>query len=235
MALLDVCRKIRSDITRRDELLRESMKAEVFSERAQELATMRSGLMSTIARIRVFRDHGIVVEKVRDPGAALERLRAYKEKLIQNPTDTAETGKEHGFTKRALDSIRGALDIAAKEALEVVIRKIPTTDETFLKQVELNPLYRRQVEKIRAARIELQRERPQDLDAAGLQSFLKKHDALREMASQLHPTEFPKEVLEFFKAARGTGAPLESLTPFVRQWFEDRGQLKNIRVSVVDD
>jgi hypothetical protein len=232
MPLLDACRKIRGDIERRDELLRESKKAEVFSERAQELATMRSDLTSTIGRIRVFLDYGIVVEKVRDPGAALERLRNYKEKLVQSPT---ESGKDHGITKKALDRIKDALDTAAKEALEAVIRKIPTTDETFLKQVELNPLYRRQVEEIRAARIELQREHPQDLDAAGLQSFLKKHDALREKASQLNPTEFPKEVLEFFKAARGTGAPLERLTPSVRQWFEDRGQLKNIRVNVVDD
>ena len=41
------------------------------------------------------------------------------------------------------------------------------------------------------------------------------------------------EVLEFFRAGRQGGAPLEKLTASVRQWLADRDLLKSVRVTVV--
>ena len=72
------------------------------------------------------------------------------------------------------------------------------------------------------------------LSAEALEQFLDHREALRKLADDLTPDEFPNEVLEFFKAGRhGGGAPLEKLTPSVRQWLSDRDLLKYVRVRVV--
>jgi hypothetical protein len=54
------------------------------------------------------------------------------------------------------------------------------------------------------------------------------------LSDDLKPSEFPVEVLDFFKAGRqGQGAPLEKFTEGVKRWLEERGLLKNVRVTVI--
>ncbi len=70
------------------------------------------------------------------------------------------------------------------------------------------------------------------MTADNLEQFLESRNALRALADQLNPDEFPKEVLEFFKAERQGGAPLDKFTSPVREWLAEKDQLKNVRVVI---
>ena len=120
------------------------------------------------------------------------------------------------------------------KALELVNRDLPAIEESFLRQVEQIPGYVEQVANIRQRRDALLRNLDlQSMNAPSLAEFLDKRDQLRDLADQLKPDEFPKEVLEFFRATRQGGAPLEKFTSAVREWLEQRGQLKNVRVTMI--
>lgn len=231
MGLLDRCKAVRAEIGRRDSLLREVGEAEKYSERVQEILESREALTGVIGRLRVLRQHRIDVGRLRDPRPVLERLQLYEQKLGASPS---ESGVDHGHLKRSLEALRKAYTESAQAALEAVIGALPTIEETFLRQVEANPVYKKKVADIRAAREELRQEGRRELSTAGLDEFLEKRERLRILAEGLKPSDFPKEVLEFFKAARG-GAPLDKLTEGVRRWFTERNQLNNLRVIVVDE
>jgi hypothetical protein len=230
MDLLDRCKAVRTAIERRDALVREVNDANKFSTRAQEIQAIRTELTVTVGRLGVLNDHHISLGKVRSPTDILARLSTYQEKLKASP---AESGSEHGLTKRSLAAIQNALAEAAERALGSVIQQLPNIEETFLRAVEANPVYARQVARIRAMREELRRDANVLVTAEQLDSFLNKREELRTLAEELKPQDFPREVLEFFKAARN-GAPLDKLTEGVRKWFADRDQLKNVRVFVID-
>jgi hypothetical protein len=224
-------RALREKIIRRDTLQRESKEAEKYIERLREIKGLREQLVEGIQRVGVLRSHRIEIGQLRDTSSALQALTNYQLKVSESP---GESGREHGLVKKALDSLCGSVDEAADASLKRVIAAIPTVEEVFLRQVETNPLYAKQVADVRAARDALKREAlTAGSSSAELSQFLTKREALRTLAEQLKPSEFPQEVLDFFKAAR-QGAPLEKLTDTVKQWLTERDQLRNIRLIVVE-
>jgi hypothetical protein len=70
------------------------------------------------------------------------------------------------------------------------------------------------------------------MTAPELEEFLDRRDALKQLADQLNPEEFPKEVLEFFKAARRGGAPLEKFTSSVQEWLSQQDLLTSVRIVI---
>jgi hypothetical protein len=71
------------------------------------------------------------------------------------------------------------------------------------------------------------------MSADALKEFLNRREALKKLADDLKPDEFPEDVLAFFRAGRHGGAPLDKLTVPVKQWLADRDLLKNVRVIVI--
>lgn len=157
----------------------------------------------------------------------------YERPLKTLKSNPSELGKSYGPTKRSVDAFRKGAEAAVEKAIDAVNRDLPNIDEGFLKQVEMIPAYVKQVASIREQRdrlskgIDIHR-----MAAPELEQFLDRRDSLRVLADQLLPAEFPKEVLEFFKAARHEGAPLEKFTKSVQEWLEKRNQLRNVRVVV---
>lgn len=232
MSVIDRCKALREEIAKRNTLVREAKEAETFSERTREIQALREELSQSIGQIRILREHRLITTSPRDHSAVSERLKIYLQQLAQ---DAAHSGNEHGRAKRSLDALRKSLTETAKEALEAVRRAVPTVEETFLKQVELNPAYKEKVAAIRTARDELRRVSQSVVTDEDLTMFLEKRKELGTLAEDLRPEDFPKEVLEFFKAARHhDGAPLEKLTETVRHWLVQRNQLSHIRVIVAE-
>lgn len=225
MELLDRCRELRGQIGRREALLQEASRAEKFNVRAQQMRDAVQELQAVMMRLEVLHRHRVSLGSIRSPTAAVQRLRSYGEKLQQAPDDS---GNDHGHVKRAFDAINKALAAAADDAINNVLAQLPAIDETFLRQVEGNPVYAKKVDEIRLARKQLLVESKQ-LTADNLDAFLRRREELSRLADGLKPSEFPAEVLEFFKAARH-GAPIEKFTDVVRQWLADRNQLTNIRI-----
>jgi hypothetical protein len=230
MKVLERCANVRGQILRRNDLRRAHRDAEAFRERAGELQVSRQALADAFARVLVLRAKGVAVLKLPSPTAALTILGECQTKLSENPV---ESGRDYGRLKRSLDKLGKDLLAVAEKAIDNLRRDLPSVDEAFLKQVESIPTYAASVARIREQRDALLTGSDPGSSVAALEQFLDRRDALRTLADDLKPNDFPDEVLDFFKAGRHGGAPLEKLTATVRQWLADRELLKNVRVTVV--
>jgi hypothetical protein len=231
MTLLEHCRTVRFQIESRNALRVAHKEAEAFRNRAEELKQARDQIAAELERLIVLRDKGVAVVKPPIPSTARENLSEFSNRLA---TDTPDTGKDFGRLKRAVDKVAKEVAAAKSKALESVSRDLPAIEESFLRQVEQIPGYVEQVANIRQRRDALLRNLDlQSMNAQSLADFLGKRDQLRDLADHLKPDEFPKEVLEFFRATRQGGAPLEKFTSVVSEWLEQRGQLKNVRVTMI--
>src|ERR1700730_6744080 len=232
MTVFERCKNLREQIAQRDGLRRADKEAEAFRARVGELRPVRAQLAADVERLEVLQRKGVAIIKPPLPTGALKVLRDCESGLAAVP---AESGREFGRLKRAIDKVGEDLRSAANKALDAVTRDLPTIEESFLKQVELIPARKDQVARIREKRDALFKGKGLDLlskTADDLEEFLDKRNELRALADELNPDEFPKEVLEFFKAVRQGGAPLDRLTDGVREWLAARGQLKDLRITI---
>jgi len=230
MNLLARCNSIRAQIGKRNDLRRSHKDAEAFRERAGELRAGREAVSAALARVLILRSKGVPVSKLPSSATAKTVLAECRTKLSENP---AESGRDYGRLKRSIDKLGKDLLGVAEKAIESVRRDLPSVEEAFLKQVEVIPGYTTQVASIREQRDALLNGNDPHTSPEALEQFLDRREALRKLADDLKPDEFPSEVLEFFKAGRHGGAPLEKLTATVRQWLADRDLLKSVRVIVV--
>jgi hypothetical protein len=231
MVLLDRCTSLRERIGKHDSLRRAHKDAEAFRDRANALEGVHRELSVAIRRIEVLRLKRVEVAKLPDPAPAVAARDGY---LAELRGGSSEGGNYSRF-KRSMDKISREVSAAVAKALEAVTRDLPTIEEAFLKQVEAIPAHTEQVARVRRERDALfAKADPASMSPEELSAFLDRRDDLRKLADQLNPGEFPKEVLDFFRAARQQdGAPIEKLTDTVRAWLEERDQLKNVRVRVV--
>jgi hypothetical protein len=230
MKLLERCTNVRTQILKRNELRRAHKDAEAFRERAVELRLAREAVVGAFARVLVLRAKGVPLVGLPLPAIAIGVLAECQAQLAANPN---ESGRDYGRLKRSLVKLGKDLLAVTEKAIESVRRDLPTVEEAFLRQVEVIPGYATQVASIRQQRDALLSGNDPRTSAEALEQFLDRREALRKLADDLKPNEFPGEVLEFFKAGRHGGAPLEKFTPAVRQWLSDRGLLQNVRVTVV--
>jgi hypothetical protein len=232
MTVLDRCQNLQTQIERRNTLRRAHKDAEVFRERASSLKDLRESLQTAIAKVQVLRTRELVVGKSLDSSVATALIQEHQRKLSESPMDT---GKDYARLKKSIDKIHKELVETADKAIESVKRDLPAIEETFLKQVEVIPAYKDQIIRIRMQRDALLNGiDPHSMQADALAQFLDSRDALRKLADQLNPQEFPKDVLDFFRATRQPGgAPLGKLTDPVRQWLAERDQLKNVRLTIL--
>ena len=232
MTLPERCRNVRAQIAERNQLKVAHHEADAFRMQLNALNPVRTEIAAEVAKLLVFKKRAILVSKPPLPTAAQAVLDECKQGLASNPN---QIGKDFGRLKRALEKVRKDLVNARDKALEAISRTLPNIEESYLKQVEVIPGYQIRVNRIRQERDRLQQgTTPTSMTATQLENFLDQRDALRQHAEELKPEEFPKEVLDFFSAARRGGIPFEKFTASLRDWLCQRGQLKNIRVTIVN-
>jgi chromosome segregation ATPase len=230
MTLPERCRNLRAQIDQRNELRRAHHDANAFRERTGEFLRLRTQVSSDLARLLVLKKKSVAIGKLPALTGALEQLEECKRALAANPT---ESGRDFGLLKRSVDKVRKGLESAIESSLQSVNRDLPSIEESFLKLVELIPGHLSRVARIREERDRLHRgTNLESMTAEELEEFLDRRDALKELADQLNPTEFPKEVLEFFKAARRGGAPLDKFSASVQAWLSQQGLLTSIRIVI---
>jgi hypothetical protein len=226
------CTALNQQITRRNSLRLAYKEAEVLRERAGWVRPLREQLNEDADKIRVLQRKGIAVVKPSGATAALDTLRQFEDSVSGN---APESGREFGRLKRAIEKLAESLGSSVNTVLKTVVPDLSSISEPILKQIELLPGRKEQVARIRTKREELFSGRSTSLEAKSsvdLESFLDNLNELRALADELSPQEFPKEVLEFFKAVRQGGAPLDKLTESVREWLAARGQLKDLRITI---
>jgi hypothetical protein len=232
MTLPERCRNVRAQIAERNRLKAAHHEADAFRMQLNTLHPVRTEIAAEVAKLVVFMQRAILVSKPPAPTTAQTTLTECKQGLATNPN---EIGKDFGKLKRALEKVRKDVVNARDKALEAVSRTLPNIEESYLKQVEVVPGYQARVNRIRQERDRLQQgTNPSSMTAAQLEHFLDQRDSLRQHAEELKPDEFPKEILEFFKAARRGGIPLEKFTSSLQEWLSQRDQLKNVRVTILN-
>jgi hypothetical protein len=229
MTLLDRCTNIRAQIARRAELRRADKEAEAFRLRTTELQEVREGLAHSIEKLVVLKEYGLPIAGLPTASTAIAVLDECRAKLAEN---AVESGRDYGKLKRAIEKVGRDLGSVVEKTIERIKKDIPAIEETFLRQVEMIPGYATRVANIRQQRDALLSGDP-GASAHSLKQFLDRRDALKTLSDDLQPQEFPPEVLEFFRAGRHGGAPLDKLTDAVRQWLADRDLIKNVRVTVL--
>ena len=230
MIVLDRCTSIRVEILKRNELRLAHKSSEGLRERASELRDIRETVTSALESVAELKAANVTVTKLPSPIAVLAILRECQTTLADSP---GESGKDFGRLKRATKKLAQDIQDIVKKAVETVKRDMPAIDEAFLRQVEAIPGYATSVTNIRQQRDALLSGGDPYLSAGALKQFLEKRFALSALADGLAPTEFPKEILDFFRAARQGGASLDKLTETVSSWLAERDLLKNVRVTVV--
>jgi hypothetical protein len=233
MTLTERCTATKIAIDNRNAKHTEHGNSKGLRERTTALQGIRGTITTNLALIEVLKRHGMKLNKVPPVVTAKSAKAQYLAALSTGPLDT---GKEHGQFRRAVQKVSDDLATGLREGLGSIERELPSSDETFLRQVELLPQYKATVEEIRRRRQELLGGRsildrtPSELDA-----MLSKREQLRELANSLQPEEFPKAVLEFYKwARRKEGAALDLLTPDVRDWLALRKLLQSVRLFIKD-
>jgi hypothetical protein len=230
MTLPERCRNLRAQIAERNRLKAAHHEADAFRRQFNEINDARTQITAEVAKLLVFKKRAILVNKPPSPIVPKTILAECKQQLAANPN---EIGKDFGRLKRSLEKVRKDLVSVRDKTLEAVNRTLPNIEESYLKQVEVVPGYESRVCRIRQERDRLQQGTiPSSMTAAQLDHFLDQRDALRQHAEELQPQEFPKEVLDFFSAARRGGIPFEKFTSSLREWLSERGQLKNVRVTI---
>jgi hypothetical protein len=233
MTLAERCCAIKIQIEKRNAKETAHANSKVFRERATALQDIRVAITANLALVEVLEQHGIKLNKLPSVVAAKSTKVTYSTALSSKPFDS---GKEQGQFKRSVQKVSSDLATAVRDALSSIERELPSSDETFLKQVEVLPQYKATVDEIRKRRQELLGGRSiHDRSPSELESLLSKREQLRELASALLPDEFPQAVLEFYKGARRKeGAALDALTPEVRAWLSTRKLLQNVRLFIKD-
>jgi hypothetical protein len=230
MTLPERCRNVRAQIEQRNTLGRAHREAEAFRVQLNDLRPVRLEIRAELDKLGVLKRKALPVTKPSAPVTAQAALAECQEALVTNPK---EIGKDFGKLKRAVEKVRKDVVHAREKALEAMNRTLPNIEEGYLRQVELVPGFENRVERIRQKRDRLQQgTNPGSMTAAQLEHFLDQRDSLRKEAEDLKPEEFPKEVLDFFSAARRGGIPLEKFSSTLQEWLSHRGQLKNVRVTI---
>jgi hypothetical protein len=222
---------LRAGLTQHYALQRGHGAAELIRNRVDELKARGEAIAATLAKAEVLRAKGFNIGKTPVPTKAAEALAAC---VTQGAAAATDTGRDFGRLKRALDKAQDDVGAIVAKALVDIRRSIPTVDEALLKQIELVPGCAGQVARIREERAGLLGNKDLDaLNANDLGRFLDQCDAVRTLADGLDVAGFPKEVLEFYKAVRKGGAPLDKFTDVVRDWLTKRDQLRHVRITVV--
>lgn len=232
MTLPERCCNIRAQIDERNKIRAAHQEADAFRVQLNHLRPVRVEIASELAKLKVFKKRSMLVIEPPAPTTAQNILSECKTRLENNPN---EIGKNFGLLKRSLNKVRNDVFKARDKALEAVSRALPNIEESFLKQVEVIPTYKARVEQIRQHRDRLQQgTNPSAMTAQQLEHFLDNRDSLRQQAEALRPEEFPKEVLEFYRAARRGGIPLEKFSSTLKEWLSQRDQLRNVRVTILN-
>ncbi len=233
MTVQERCERLRRDVSKHDQIRRAHKDAAAFTARAAELKETKDDFALTLSKIAVLRENNVNTGKQPDPNAALTLLEQCTKEIRG---DSEDLGRVFGSLKKSVSALLTKLQGGLSRGIEAVEHELPKVDETFLSQVEQVPGLRAQVASIREKRDRLLKGKSlNEMTASELRDFLQQRDQLKKDANNLDRVDFPKEVLDFFRAARqGDGAPYVKFSSSVEKWLKDRQLLDRIRLRVVD-
>lgn len=221
---------IRELLKRYAQLERDRKIDKALNFRADELTATANELQAPMKRAIVLREREWL--KSRDlPTGDIDKAREQIGKITELlPTDPEGINKPAGQLGKVLTKVIEKLDVATEKAwAEVVQRKKPSADETFLKQFENFDSTTETITRIRAlARDSSDAKAPLDRDS--LTAIENRWEQFRELIAKLpEPTDNP-DVKRFLNAVLKGGAPLSLLTDSVSKYLTEEGLFESFRI-----
>lgn len=231
MTVLERCAEVRERLERHTQLKLAIKNAKVFRARADEVRDAANALEVAQKKWRILSESGVSIEPMPDGEALLALVSEFLEKPDQADADA---GKDYGRVKQALGRYSKGLSETVGKALSALTKSAPSVDEAFLRRVEAIPKYAATVAKIRQERQTLLAGMtPTEMSPEVLQRFMERRETFRQLLGTLNVEEFPKDVLDFFAAARrDAGAPYAKFTSTVVSWLETQGMIDHVRIKI---
>ncbi len=231
MTIVETCAGVLDKIEDYKRRQQEYNDAERFRKRKDELSPIRESLSLDLQRLKLLSSKSVPLKPLKFPAGLVTSV----EELSLN-IESEESGRQNAYAK-AKTSVSRAKDMA-RTAVEGAVASIETpladVDEHFLKRLDAIPSMRQRVLEAREKKEEFQKALQRRLfSTEDLATFLTKRAELLLIIDRLRNEGWPDEVLEFFKAVRSSQATLDHLTPVVRGWLEEHGQLRDVRITMV--
>lgn len=198
--------------------------------RADELTDAASKLQAPVKRASLLRDREWLKSRELPTGdidKARERIGKITELL---PTDPESINTPVSQLVKGLTKVIDKLDASTEKAwAEVVQRKKPSADETFLKQFENFDSTTETITTIRVLTRDPADAKP-PLDRDSLTAIENRWERLGELIAKLPKSTDNPDVQRFLNAVHKGGAPLSLLTDAVTQYLTEAGLFESFRI-----
>ncbi len=208
---------------------------EGFKTRQQQIEEAVLKLLPFTNTLRVFRQKNIIDCDIRQKvEPLLHSVNLRLEKFKESPEWIVDSHNFNGnILERSIKGITNELDEQLTQAWKnYLVQKMPSTNQEMLNVLVKIEAFRPTVQIIRDLSDRLQRQKlPQTSEE--FEYIEQLINQLRERWHCLSSDEVPETVLNFLKAAVDLGAPLDLLTPEVREWLDSHDISDSLRVRLI--
>ena len=230
MNIVDSCANVLHEIENFTRRRQEHDDASKLRKRREDLAPIREELDADLQRLKILKGRSIAFKPLK---LSATLFPAVEELSLNIDVDEATGRNVYG---RAKTGVTKAAE-SAKNLVQAAIGSIETSlgaiDESFLKQLDAIPTMRAKASEARSKKEAFQKAlQRRTLTPTDLAIFLDRRADLLSLVVQLQNEDLPSEVVDFFKAVHNAKATLDHLTPTVRDWLDEHGQLKDVRITM---
>ena len=199
-----------------------------------DLLSQRCGEVTTAIGPTVVLVSNAAMDRQRMPD--LERTRQALQRVSETFEGTAQSltgGRNLRTLLNNLESSTASIADETKAAWNEHSATVPKVSEPLLHRIEQISTQAHAVGQIRSAVSELRRCARFPSTQDEWDAFSRARKKVEVLVDKLDPSNFPKAVLEFCKAAQGGGATLDMLTDDVRKWLDEHGMINNLRYRLL--
>ena len=217
------------------EILRRNVKdVRTVATRADQLEQLASSLRDRTSRLRLYRDHGLRPHILREkPQSLLDITRSHRSKFDSDRSSITIDPEDSGFKwnyLRELERLIKLMDRALDTAWQDHVRSlVPAGLDEQLVLLGGAGVMADQIQRMRELAHELVE--AQSRTAMDADTFRQVRALAREL-NDLWKTlsGIPEDIRAFLAAASTDGAPIDALTPEVRNWLTEKGFFDSLRV-----
>jgi len=232
--LIDRAKQLIELIEEKNKLYKYANQLDSFKTRQQQIEKAVSDVLPFANTLRVFRQKNIIDCDVRQKvEQLLYAVNLRLEKFKESPEWIVDSHNFNGnILERSIKGITNELNEQLIQAWEnYLAEKMPSTNQEMLNVLLKIEAFRPNVQKIQDLNAQIQRQKlPQNYEE--FEHIERLIDQLREHWLTLSSDDFPETVLHFLKAAVDFGAPLNLLTPEVREWLDSHDISDSLRIRL---
>lgn len=215
-------------------LVKYADQVEGFKTRQKEFEKAVEALLPRANTLKVFRQNSIIDGNFEQKVEQISQfVNLSLKSFVQSPEWIIEPQNFKGnILERSIKGITSELDEQLNQAWKnYLVERMPSTNSEMLNLLVRIEAFKPAVQKIRDLNDQIQHKKiPQNSEE--FEHIARLIAQLREHWHSLSSDEVPETVLHFLKAAVDLGAPLNLLTPEVRNWLDRHNISDTLRIRL---